>query len=608
MPKNTLGITATELFACNPYRILGVPVDSTAEEIERIYNKLMSMASTGEIDSYRSDFDFASLPPFKRDEQTLKTAYIKLASTGYKCFAYADKTFSTALNIDDVALNLEDITCYDCFLRCYMWLVTNDRNFEEESLWVSLCKYIDKMIVSSPEEWKKYFDHRFPSNLNDDKLTSLKSFYTTFCDIILLPIKEMVRGSMKCRTSIDILKVVGIDVDQKFEKIDIPQANKPKAGEPAPKLKIAVKDGEEYYDVKEGKMVSFEAANENKVENNSFTAASTSISADAIVGETAPTKEDAAPIKKTVATPPQINSSAFVKPSEPKVEKKAENVAPEVKLTNDDLVMPVRKHKVIIPAEDKEPAKSFDTVNSGVLKFDPKNLENLEPTEKTDDEQTEEKSESRSDRSKVSSTPESKFTNNGSAVQNPTNVNQTPISFKRTRGGLSSILESVDNASADIDFEEEEETNQYQDLLIKMLRSNRSAAVMKSVDTKHIYDNGDSNLEKQESDPSQDVSMDPINMKRYDKRLLNSNFDEMQDLDPKKAREAKYRDISVNDMINPTMGKGGKLSTEFQPDPIEVFKKNKQKQKQFRITMWKTVGLAAIIICILLILYLTGIF
>lgn len=606
MPKNTLGITATELFACNPYRILGVPVDSTAEELERVYNKLMSMASSGEIDSYKSDFDFSSLPPFKRDEQTLRTAYVKLASTGYKCFAYADKTFSAALNIDDVALNLEDITCYDCFLRCYMWLVTNDRNFEEEALWISLCKYIDKMIVSSPEEWNRYFDHRFPSNLNDERMSSVKSFYTTFCDIILLPIKEMVRGSMKCRTSIDILKVAGIDVDQKFEKIDIPQANKPKAGEPAPKLKIAVKDGEEYYDVNEGKMVSFEAASENKVENNSFSAAATSISAAAIVGDEAQTKKEPAPIKKTVAAPPEINSAAFVKPTEPKAEEKKENAASDVKLSKDDLIMPVRKHKVIIPTDDSKPTKSFDTVNSGVLKFNPKDLE---PSENTDNNETVEKAEKENTETKSNDAPVIKFTSSDSTDSKPTQINQSPISFKRTRGGLSSILESVDNASTDIEFEEEEETNQYQDLLIKMLRSNRSAAVMKSVDTKHIYDNGDSNPEKSESESSkEDVSMDAINMNRYDKRLLNSNFDDMQDLDPKKAREAKYRDISVNDMINPTMGKGGKLSTEFQPDPIEVFKKNKQKQKQFRIKMWKTVGLAAIVICILLILYLTGIF
>lgn len=51
----------------------------------------------------------------------------------------------------------------------------------------------------------------------------------------------------------EILKIAKVDVDEVFPDIDIPQANLPKRGEPAPKLKIAVKDGEEYYDVTTGK-------------------------------------------------------------------------------------------------------------------------------------------------------------------------------------------------------------------------------------------------------------------------------------------------------------------------------------------------------------------
>lgn len=87
-------------------------------------------------------------------------------------------------------LNLRDISCYDCFLRCYMWLITNDRDFEEPELWIPLCQYIDKMIMSSPEQWDKYFDHRFPQDMLDSSMSALRSFYATFCDIILLPIKE----------------------------------------------------------------------------------------------------------------------------------------------------------------------------------------------------------------------------------------------------------------------------------------------------------------------------------------------------------------------------------------------------------------------------------
>ena len=258
MTRPSLGITAMELFACNPFRVLGIAVDTPTADVTLTYKKLLDMAAKGDTADYETPYDFDFLPPFSRSEKDLKTAYAKIASNGYRCFAFSDPIFSASLNIDDVMLNLRDISCYDCFLRCYMWLITNDRDFEEPELWIPLCQYIDKMIMSSPEQWDKYFDHRFPQDMLDGSMSALRSFYATFCDIILLPIKEMVRGSMKCRSAMEILKIAKVDVDEVFPDIDIPQANLPKRGEPAPKLKIAVKDGEEYYDVTTGKMVSFE--------------------------------------------------------------------------------------------------------------------------------------------------------------------------------------------------------------------------------------------------------------------------------------------------------------------------------------------------------------
>ena len=238
MPNLKLGVTATELFTYNPYRILGTAVDTPAEKITELYNKLLEMAESGTISQYTTKYDFpVSLPPFQRDSSALKTAYAKVASNGYRCFAYSSDQFATPLNIDDIMLNLRDITCYDCFLRCYMWLITNDRDFEEKELWVLLCKYIDSMIMSTPDQWTKFFDHRFPENMMGDRVSTFRTLYATFCDIILLPIKEMVRGSMKCSTATEILEVAGIDVNEKFEYVDIPQANVPKPGQPAPLLK-----------------------------------------------------------------------------------------------------------------------------------------------------------------------------------------------------------------------------------------------------------------------------------------------------------------------------------------------------------------------------------
>ena len=82
--------------------------------------------------------------------------------------------------------------------------------------------------------------HRFPQDMLDSSMSALRSFYATFCDIILLPIKEMVRGSMKCRSAMEILKIAKVDVDEVFPDIDIPQANLPKSTEINPRKEINI--------------------------------------------------------------------------------------------------------------------------------------------------------------------------------------------------------------------------------------------------------------------------------------------------------------------------------------------------------------------------------
>lgn len=286
MPIQKIGITAMELFACNPYRILGVAVNTKNSEVKKAYEKLLDMASKDNISAYNTPFDFPSLPPYPRTISSIETAYTKLTSNGYRCFAYADGQFTAALNIDDVALNLRDISCYDCFLRCYMWLVVNDRTMEETQLWIQLAEYIDMLISSTSDKWKNLFDNRYPKEMIDNNQNILKSFHTTFCEIILLPIKEMVRGSMKCVTATEILKMKGIDFDEVFPFIEIPQANIEKNGEPVSKLKLALKDGDEYFDIATGKMVYFASDNSAKVESHEFEEASTPISADVLISET----------------------------------------------------------------------------------------------------------------------------------------------------------------------------------------------------------------------------------------------------------------------------------------------------------------------------------
>ena len=162
--------------------------------------------------------------------------------------------------------------------------------------------------------------------------------------------------------------------------------------------------------------------------------------------------------------------------------------------------------------------------------------------------------------------------------------------YKKANKGLTSLIDTVDEAINDtsdiiLTDEAEEEENLYTDTLIKMLRANRSNnQLMKSVDTKHIYDNGDSLGRPEEAE----LSMDAINM----------------ETDPKKLREEKYRNININDMLNPTVG--SQMHKEYTPDAIEEFVKAKKQEKSAIKGIWKLLGVLSLLLIIYLILLYTG--
>ena len=47
MTRPSLGITAMELFACNPFRVLGIAVDTPTADVTLTYKKLLDMAAKG---------------------------------------------------------------------------------------------------------------------------------------------------------------------------------------------------------------------------------------------------------------------------------------------------------------------------------------------------------------------------------------------------------------------------------------------------------------------------------------------------------------------------------------------------------------------------------
>ena len=66
MTRPSLGITAMELFACNPFRVLGIAVDTPTADVTLTYKKLLDMAAKGDTADYETPYDFDFLPPFSR--------------------------------------------------------------------------------------------------------------------------------------------------------------------------------------------------------------------------------------------------------------------------------------------------------------------------------------------------------------------------------------------------------------------------------------------------------------------------------------------------------------------------------------------------------------
>ncbi len=577
MLTHKIGITATELFACNPFRVLGVAVNSSKADIDRRYNEFLTAAASAGGVNVKTEFDFDSLPPISRDKKSLETAYAKLASNGYRCFAYADSEFTVPLNIDDVALNLRDITCYDCFLRCYMWLVVNDPDMEEHELWIQLCKYIDKLITSSPDVFDKVFDNRFPAEMIDPQKSVFRAFYVTFCEIILLPLKEMVRGSMKCDNASDILKLKGIDLNEVFEVIDIPQANAPKNGGPAPKLKLALKDGDEYFDISSGKMMSFAAMNEAKVESNEFAEAASSISADAIFEE--PDESHIVPDEPD-QLPPEPDAPIMPKDD---IEEAPHPPMHFQQTTNHG------EETTSAPKLRKKPSQS----SIMTIEEEPSETLHLEPTHE------------------YTSAPKPTAAPSGPAASSDEKGVVAPALKKKKRTSL--IEEIEEDAQNDVpdtsninltesSDDEEEEQNLYTKALVQMLRANRSRnQFMQDVDTKHVFNNG----ENMNAPAPADLTMDEINMKTYNKALLDSPY-EMVDRGSPMSLEEKYRNIKIDDMLEPRLG-SKTLRQTFEPDAIEEFKK-RQIEKKKSIRRLITLGMVALLgVGIVVFLILAGI-
>lgn len=613
MPGVSIGITAMELFAYNPFRILGIPVNASHADIKAQYEKLLALANSGDINNFSTPFDFDSLPPFSRSAQTIKTAHAKLASNGYRCFAYSDGQFSVSLSIDDIMLNLKDISCYDCFLRCYMWLVINDREMQEHDLWIMLANYIDKLIMSEPDDWAKYFDNRFPDEMVDENMLAYKSFYTTFCEIILLPLKEMVRGSMKCRSAKEILECAGIDVNEQFEPIDIPQANAPKDGEPAPKLKIALKYGDEYFDISTGTMRSY---NEGTAENesNSFSSdVNAPLDAEMLSQPDEPKEYEAEEeyIEEEPAAPQTVYEEAVEEP-EPQPELVQPAITPRSRAamrTEREAPAPAEKAAIKpteLVAPKVEPLKLDDAVDAAPTIASRTSRSAAPAPAPAPAKQTGEtpRRQRRALNLDGSGTKQQSTENDGgfkSPFMNKTFAEDTKplVNPARRQNTFASVVQEAAEAEKEamndeLRYEGEDEES-YTNALVEILKSSTTRGEsMKSVDTSHIVS------AKEMAGPSHTTaSMDNIDMKKYDAKLLSSSAN----AERKMTREERYRNIKIDDMLGTNAAQGKNYGTSA----IEEYKKAKEQEKKNLKSMLGFFGAVTLIVVILLALFWLGI-
>ena len=663
MANQKLGVTANELFACNPFRILGLPVTAEDEELTSTYKKLLSM---GGAEDYKTDFDFmTSLPPFKRDDLTLRTAYAKLASNGYRCFAFSDGVFSQSLTADDVQLNLQNVTCYDAFLRCYMWLITNDREFEQPHLWILLAKYIDKLIGAGQSEWKKLFDNRFPASVmssgGDQMLSEL---HATFKDIILLPLKEMVRGSMRCTSAIQILKAGKIDVDKPYNAPAVSQANgtgsklriaaREVAGaasakteevhtfvqtasaitadaitseeEPKPAIRPAARNTQQAAPVQtQTAPVQTETVQKPKEEHkvslvddaiaaaaaassSSSSQSSSSSNKTSLVEEEIPVKhveaiDGLAPRKRPVVTTkqeepkPKQTATPFEIPSDNNLQSQFTiNAKPDEYEKPKEKMGPVSYHvpdSEVLPSANigertLEAVDPFANAGSGVKRLvdegsvattgTKRKQLNLTGIDGMGSEVADEKIEMQF------TAPEGRKVVEEEVVEEEREVSNRSLTHL-----INEVDTMTDETTDQLLTEQEIEDELYTDTLIKLLRSNRSNKMMKDVDTTHVFINGGASSEKK------DVYMDAIDENKKDKSNLDSayGYKRFDDAHAAEAIKAKYKNINISDMLNPTAGHN--LKREYHEDPIKEYVKYKKAEKNLSLSMIKVFGFIALV-------------
>lgn len=205
MTKTNYSEAHLTCFKLNPYIVLGLSCCATKQDISDKYEKLLKLAKLDSLSTYEFEYKLPQIKAIDYDEAIINTAHSELSKISHKVFAFDDKEFLNTITIDECTERLDNINCYDCFLSCYLWLLTNDTDFTYKDLWSRVCNYIDDVIDSTRLQWSNYFDNRFSIDEINDNFNCYEDFYNAFKENILLPIKNIERNSSDCNSAREIL-------------------------------------------------------------------------------------------------------------------------------------------------------------------------------------------------------------------------------------------------------------------------------------------------------------------------------------------------------------------------------------------------------------------
>lgn len=192
-------------FIYNPYCIMGISCTATRAEIQKAYDKLCGFLKINESDGFSSPFSLSYLEKKPLDEGMLNKAFSDAEDIKSKVFSFSDECFAYRISKEECLKRLDNISSYDEFLSCYLWLITNDTEFVFKDMWASLCSHIEKMMSAQRIHWSELFDSRFSIDELNESYNLLDEFHKAFKMKILSPLHSFENSSEKSSTAKECL-------------------------------------------------------------------------------------------------------------------------------------------------------------------------------------------------------------------------------------------------------------------------------------------------------------------------------------------------------------------------------------------------------------------